>query len=425
MKKLVLKILDRLQKNSYFFRKVKIKVLDFYMYMKYKKISRANPTDENVVLFESFLGKMYADSPKAIYEYMLQDERFRDYTFVWAFRKGKLKKVKGEFADPRTVLVTYKSTKYFEYFASAKYWVTNWRIPNFVTKKKDQVMIETWHGTPLKKIGLDSTFESNPLASQKRSHKLYLNDSKKYDYLVSPSAFCTKVFTTAFGLDRLKKEHILIETGYPRNDYLISHKPEDADAIKEKLGIPLDKKVILYAPTWRDNQHTIGVGNTLDVETHFNGFLDSISDDYVVIMRLHYMIANKVDLSSYAGKVFDCSKLDDVNWLYVISDILVTDYSSVFFDYANLGRPILFYMYDLEEYQTQIRDFYIDLEELPGPIVQTEEELLNAVYHMDDIRDEYKEKYQAFCDTYNYLDDGSAAKHVVDCCFGGEKICAE
>ncbi|MGI6010625.1 MAG: CDP-glycerol glycerophosphotransferase family protein [Ruminococcus sp.] len=420
MKKIVLNMLNYLQKKSYFFRKLKVKILDIYMAAKYRKLKSETPTEEKVVMFESFLGKMYACSPKAIYNYMLQDERFSDYKFVWAFRKWKLKKLKEEspeLTDPRTILVRYKSDSYYKYLAASKYWVTNWRLPNHISKKKDQILIETWHGTPLKKIGLDSTIEGNPQASQRRSHKLYLHDSKMYDYLVSPSAFCTKVFATAFGLDQLNKKNILIETGYPRNDYLLNYTKDDADAIKEELNIPKDKKVILYAPTWRDNQHTLGVGNTLDVEQHFFKFLDELSEDYVVIMRLHYIVANKVDLSAYAGKVFDYSKLDDVNKLYVISDILITDYSSVFFDYANLNRPILFYMYDLEEYQTQIREFYIDLTELPGPIVKTQEELLDAVYRIEDVREEYQESYKTFCDTYNYLDDGNAAQRVVDICF--------
>ena len=371
-------------------------------------------------MFESFIGKQYACSPKAIYNYLINDERFADFTFVWAFRAGKLKKIKSEFTDSRTILVEYKSGKYYEYFAKAKYWVTNWRIPPYMTKKKDQILIETWHGTPLKKIGIDLKIEGNALASQKKSHKMYLLDAKGYDFFVSPSAFCTKVFTTAFGLDQLHKENILIETGYPRNDYLINYSKEDVTHIKQRLNIPTDKKVILYAPTWRDNQHTLGVGNTLDVENHFSKFMQTISDDYVIIMRLHYLVASKINLSGYEGKVFNYSQLDDVNLLYVISDILITDYSSVFFDYANLHRPILFYMYDLDDYQNNVRDFYIDLKELPGPIIKTEEALLDAVYNIDTITNQYSTSYQIFCDTYNYLDDGKAAERVVNTCIKPE-----
>lgn len=420
MKEKIKEFLRNLATKNYVFKKAYTYLVEKYLYFKYKKISRENPTNEKIVMFEAFLGKQCACSPKAIYEYMLQDERFADYTFVWAFRENKLKKMKKQLKNPQTIVVEYKSKKYYKYFAKAKYWITNWRIPLYMTKKPDQILIETWHGTPLKKIGLDQNIESNPLASQKKSHKMYIDDAKRYDYFVSPSAFCTRVFATSFGLDQLHKEDILIETGYPRNDFLLNYTQEDVGKIKKKLKIPQDKKVILYAPTWRDNQHTLGVGNTLDIEDHFYRFLDMIGEEYVVIVRLHYLIASKVNLSAYKGRVFNFSSLDDINQLYVISDILITDYSSVFFDYANLHRPVLFYMYDLEEYSTQVREFYIDLEELPGPILKTQEELLAAVSDIENIEKRYQEKYQKFCDTYNYLDDGMASKRVAELCIRAE-----
>lgn len=416
MKKKIKEILRNLAGKNYFLKKIHLYLAEKYLYFKYKKISRRNKTDDKTIIFEAFIAKQYACSPKAIYEYMLQDERFADYTFVWAFCKDELKKMKKQMQNPQTILVEYKSEKYYEYYAKAKYWITNWRVPLYITKKPDQILIETWHGTPLKKIGLDQNIQSNPLFSLRKSHKMYMNDAKRYDYFVSPSAFCTRVFATAFGLDKLHREDILIETGYPRNDFLLNYTQEDAQRIKTDLKIPKDKKVILYAPTWRDNQHTLEMGNTLDIEKHFFRFLDQIGEEYVVIVRLHYLIASKVDLSAYQGRVFNFSSLDDINQLYVISDILITDYSSVFFDYANLHRPVLFYMYDLEEYSTQVREFYIDLEELPGPILKTQEELLDAVSDIENIEKEYREKYQKFCDVYNYLDDGMASKRVAELC---------
>lgn len=405
------------QKNKgYFLSKLYNNLLEVYLYFKYKYIRIKNPLEPKMVFFESFLGKQVACSPKALYEYMLSEPRFKDYTFVWALRPAKKKNPPELLLNDRTILVTYKSGKYYQYLAKSKYWITNWRLPVFITKKRNQVFIQTWHGTPLKKIGLDSTLESNPLASQKKSHRMYLHDSKNYDYLVSPSPFCTRVFTSAFGLDKLHKENILIETGYPRNDQLLTSVESDIINIKTSLNLPLDKKIILYAPTWRDNQHVPGVGNTFDIAEHFYRFMREISDDYIIIVRLHYLIASKVDLSEFEGKVYNFSSLDDINQLYLISDILITDYSSVFFDYANLYKPILFYMYDLEAYQTEIRDFYIDLSELPGPIIRTQDDLLQAMSHLDEISQEYQERYQLFCDKYNRLDDGFASQRVLDIC---------
>ena len=152
MKKQIKNTLRNLKNKSYILSKLYIKLVQFYLYLKYKKICRENPTNDKVIVFESFLGKQYGCSPKAIYNYILTDDRFKDYTFVWAFRSARLQELGEQFTDPRTVLVKYKSGDYYRYFAMAKYWITNWRIPPYMTKKKDQILIETWHGTPLKKL---------------------------------------------------------------------------------------------------------------------------------------------------------------------------------------------------------------------------------------------------------------------------------
>lgn len=410
IKRLIKKILQ----SNYFFKKlfdtVQMKRRKHY----YKKMYRTLNVDDKLVIFEAFLGKQYACSPKAIYEAMIKDERFNDYVFVWVFRNPAVRRM--EFKDKRTVIVKYNTRRYFRYYARAKYWITNWRLSEAIIKKENQIFIQTWHGTPLKKIGIDLEIEGNATTSQKKGHAMYLNDAKKYDYFISPSAFCTKVFASAFGLNTLNKEHILIETGYPRNDFLFRFTNEDIAEIKNELHLPTDKKIILYAPTWRDNQHELGVGYTFDMTKYIKSFLDTVSDDFIVIMRLHYLVANQLDISEYKGKVFDYSRLDDINRLYVISDILITDYSSVFFDYANLLRPILFYMYDLEEYQSSVRDFYINLDELPGPILKDEKELLEAIENIEAITKNYREKYKLFNDKYNYLDDKDAGKRVLDIC---------
>lgn len=385
----------------------------------YKKMYQTMKVDDKLVIFEAFLGKQFACSPKALYEAMLRDEYFKDFIFVWVFRNPAQRRM--EFTDHRTVIVKYNSRRYFRYYARAKYWITNWRLSDAIIKKDNQILIQTWHGTPLKKIGMDLEIEGNATTSQKKGHAMYLNDAKKYDYFISPSAFCTKVFASAFGLNQLNKQNILIETGYPRNDFLFRYTEEDVRNLKKELHLPENKKIILYAPTWRDNQHQLGVGYTFDASKYINDFLESISDDYMVILRLHYLVANQLDLSAFKGKAIDYSRLDDINRLYVVSDMLVTDYSSVFFDYANLNRPILFYMYDLDEYQSNVRDFYIDLKELPGPIVKNERELLHAIYHIDEITDKYKERYQKFKQTYNYLDDKDSGKRVIDICVKGER----
>ena len=186
-----------------------------------------------------------------------------------------------------------------------------------------------------------------------------------------------------------------------------------AEDIVSELQLPRDKKYILYAPTWRDNQHQAGIGYTYKTEVDFDKLKANLGDEYIILFRAHYLVANSFDFDKYKGFVYDVSKVNDINHLYVISDLLVTDYSSVFFDYANLKRPEIFYMYDLEAYGNEIRGFYIDLDELPGPIVQTEDELIKAIKNAETDRS-YDEKYKAFNDKFNYLDDGKAAQRVTE-----------
>ena len=138
--------------------------------------------------------------------------------------------------------------------------------------------------------------------------------------------------------------------------------------------------------------------------------------DYIILLRLHYLLADNLNIEEYKGFAYDVSKYDDVNDLYIISDLLITDYSSVFFDYANLRRPMIFYMYDLEEYKNDTRNFYIDLSELPGPIVKTEKELIKEIKNIESLNKKYKEKYKKFNEKFNYLDDGKASQRVVEEC---------
>ncbi|MBS5778302.1 MAG: CDP-glycerol glycerophosphotransferase family protein [Acholeplasma sp.] len=404
---MIKKYLVNLSKKSVCLRKtfrfvlyIKNKITYLYYFLFYK-------IDDKMIFFESFYGNSYSCSPKAIYEYVLNDERFKDYKFVWAF-----KNINKYTFDERTILVKSNSRKYYKYLSKSKYWVVNLLINTGVKKKKNQVYVQCWHGTPLKKLRYDIE-KDNVLNSISEVRKRNDLDAIKFDYFISPSKFCTEKFTSAFNLKKLNNENIFIEKGYPRNDYLFNYKKSDIKKIKKKLNIPLNKKVILYAPTFRDNQVNEN-GYTYNVELDFNKLKNEFSEEYVILFRAHYFIANKFDFKKYNNFVYDVSKYEDINELYIISDILITDYSSVFFDFANLKRPILFYMYDYNNYKNNLRDFYIDLKELPGPILKKENTLIKEIKNIDNYSKKYKEKYEKFNKKYNYLDDGNATKRVVE-----------
>lgn len=364
--------------------------------------------DDKLVIFISFHGRGYSDNPRAIYEQMRKDPRFNDYRFIWFIKNHKKKNVKIEGAE----IKEYLSLPYFYYMSKAKYWIINCKMPTYICKKDKQIYLQTWHGTPLKRLGHDiiasedTTFYRSGMSFEQMT-KSYDIDVERYNYMISPNAFCTEVFQTSF---QINKER-LIETGYPRNDFITNATKEDVISLKKKYHLPLDKKIILYAPTWRDNSY-VAAGYTFELKADFHKWKEILQEEYVVLFKPHYLIINKYENDrSLDGFLYSIPANNDIKDLYVISDVLITDYSSVFFDYAILKRPIYFYMYDIEEYATDLRGFYMDIhKELPGKIYKEENEMLmdikNQIY--DDSR------MEVFNQRFNNLDDGKASKRVVD-----------
>ena len=238
--------------------------------------------------------------------------------------------------------------------AEAKYWVFNSRSPEYLIPKADQVYIQCWHGTPLKRLGCDIQIEtSNALNTSSELAERYKIESSKWSFLVSPSAYTTEHLGDAFGIPEEKRSEVIVEQGYPRNDWLAricssdELLREEQAKIKSKYGIPQDKKVLLYAPTWRDDDYKDGVGYVQNPYIDFSALEKHLGTDWVVLFRAHYFIANQINLEAYQGFAFNVSDVDDINELYAIADVLTTDYSSVFFDYAVTRRPMVFYMPDL------------------------------------------------------------------------------
>ena len=256
----------------------------------------------------------------------------------------------------------------------------------------------------------------NTLNTVKEMKKRYKAETEKISYFLSPSKYASDVFKSGWNMKELGKEDIILEKGYPRNDFLFNYTEEDVVNIKKRiLGDNIqDKKIILYAPTYRANQHESGVGYVYKEEVDFEKMQKKLGDKYIILFRPHYFVASVFNFDKYKGFVYNASDIDDINELYVISDILITDYSSVFFDYANLKRPMIFYMYDLEYYRDKSNGFYFDVEtNLPGKIVRTDDELIDEIERVTK-EFKYDEKYKKFNEKFNYLDDGKASKRVVE-----------
>jgi len=415
-KTLKVKIINLTKKNV-LFRKLVRKVLYIKRLIIFKMRTFGIKTDDKTIIFFAYKGQSYACSPQAIYEYMINNNQYEDYKFIWAFKKVEDYEFLKD--NKNTELVKYGSKAYHKQLARAKYWIFNYRVDDHIYPKKNQIYVQCWHGTPLKRLGYDLKDTKNAMNSESEIHDKYRIDAKKFKYLLSPSKFASEKFATAWNLINTKMQDKIIEKGYPRNDFLYQYNQKNVIEVKKQLNLPDNKKIILYAPTWRDNQHQAGLGYTYKTEVDFDLLKTKLEHDYIILFRDHYLVANSFDFDKYSGFIYDVSQFNNINELYIVSDILITDYSSVFFDYANLKKPMIFHMYDFEEYKDDLRGFYIDLEELPGKITKTEEDLLKAIEETNDFK--YDKKYENFNNKYNYLDDGNATKRVVEKIIGGQE----
>jgi CDP-glycerol glycerophosphotransferase len=373
---------------------------EIYKYL-YRHRYRGQTLETNWVMFECFRGQSYADSPKYIYEY-LSTHYPNKYTCIW---------VVNDLDTPLPypcIKVKRFTRKYAYYLAKSKYLVFNVRQPLWLKKREEQVFLQTWHGTPLKRLVFD---QEEVTAASPTYKKQFYRQKQEWDYLIAANHFSSEIFKSCFMYDGN-----MLEVGYPRNDLLYHpNKEELALTIRKRLGIPLDKKTILYAPTWRDDEY-YGKGKyKFQLQLDLALLKERLGEDYCVLLRTHYYIADKLDLEGVENFAYNVSNHDDITEIYLISDICITDYSSVFFDYANLQRPILFFPYDLDKYRDVLRGFYIDMEtELPGPLLFSTEEIVSNIENIETLNHNYQERYLAFYERFCSLEDGNASKRVVD-----------
>jgi len=424
---------------------------------RYRSLWRSEPVDPSVAVFESMEARGYSCSPRALYRAMLHDPRFDGVEKIWALRGPMVRALQQRggydirgLAEPASgstvpddldtvlgataleelrhaVIVPWRSAEYRRSYARAALWTTNTVLPAYLVPRPGQTYLQTWHGTPLKRLGCDIDADTSGSAglSVRDIHARYRREGARFTWLLSPSRYATDRFVSAFDLAATGRTGAVIEEGYPRNDFMSTFTPEDAARIKSRLGVPAGKKVLLYAPTWRENQHVAGVGYTLENAVDFAAMRAALGDDYVVLFRAHCLISRGLDLSSYDGFVVDVSTIDDINDLYVIADVLITDYSSVFFDYSNLRRPVLFFMHDLEQYAGRVRGLYLGLDELPGPVAQTTADLIAAVRAAETPSAEAVERLERFRERFAPLDDGHAGERVLGRMLAGGAIRAK
>jgi CDP-glycerol glycerophosphotransferase len=386
----------------------------------YNRKYRRLPTEPKTVLFESFGGRSITDSPLALYEEMRSREEFRGWRFVWIIREDDVVKKTAEIllTDRRTECVVRGTKDYLQACAQATYWIVNNRMPEWLEPKPEQVFVQCWHGTPLKRLGFD--LDANAEAALNTSSELsmrFLIDAKKWTYLISPSAYTSKHLLSAFGATDLANVSV-IEEGYPRNDSIVQrlklpHYGEKLMALKKRLGIASSKKVLLFAPTFRDSSYQSGKGYVRQESLDLQELLTSLGKDWVVLLRSHYYISNSFDTDNAKDALIDVSQYNDINDLYLVADVLMTDYSSVVFDYANTAKPIIYYWPDFDEYKDRMRGFYFDPNTLPGPKCVTQDEVVAAIKNLDEWEEQSGAAYKQFRLDFCGKDDGTASKRVL------------
>ena len=345
--------------------------------------------DDKIILFNCFGGKKFDDSPKAIYNYIINNEKYEDYNLYWAFDNVN------KYNLPKGTKIKNNSIKYFYIALKAKYWITNSSIERGIKlKKKKTIYINTWHGSTIKYIEKDQ-----------KDKKFSFNVSKP-DLYFAQGNYDIEIFSKAFGV--LKEKIVL--AGLPRNDELSKvMTTQEKERIKKKLNIPVNKKVILYVPTYREYDNNKNE-NYIKPPIDINKWKKQLENDYILLFRIHYETERILGLT-FDDFIYNVSNYESINDLLKIADVLISDYSGIIFDYAILERPIYSFAYDYEKY-IELRGCYIDItKELPNGICKTEDEILekiiNCNFEKETIKTKkFKEKYiEEYGNASSYIDN--------------------
>ncbi|MGW5736247.1 MULTISPECIES: CDP-glycerol glycerophosphotransferase family protein [Streptomyces] len=339
------------------------------------------------------------DSPRAVHEELVR--RGADVEHLWVTQDQQTRVPAGAKG------VEEHSAAWYEALARCRRIVTSGHLPDFFERRAGQTVVQTWNGAPLKRIGTDLT---DTLYADHGHLDVLPRLSRQWDVLVSPNRFSTPHLGRA-----LAYEGEVMEAGSPRNDVFFSaDRDKVADRVRRELGIAPDKRIVLYAPTYRDHLAYSPGRFRYEPALDFAAAQDVLGDDHVLLVRKHPLTAGRLP-GAQAPFVRDVSSHPRTAELLLISDVLVTDYSSLMFDFAHTGRPMLFHAYDLEHYRDTVRGFYLDFEtSAPGPLLASTGEVVEALRDLDALTARHAEAYAAFREAYCDLDDGRASARVAE-----------
>lgn len=344
------------------------------------------PVKKNRVLLMSFHGKYMNCNPYAIYSHLKKN--YPQYEFVWVYN--------GENPDVKTV--AYRSLKYYYYLRTSGFLIFNSRPGQDIRKRKGQYYIQTWHSS----LGF-KMIEKDALDSLGKSYiKNAIKDSKNIDLLISGCRFRTECFKRNFWYDGE-----IAEVGTPRNDILFAENAEEiVRDTKMELGIAQEAKILLYAPTFRSNGD-VDYAKSLDVAALKKALQEKMGGQWEIVFRLH---PNVVFNDGFDPQIVNASAFGDMQALLMAADVVMTDYSSVMFDFMLLKRPCFLYCPDIEEYTKRERRTYFSVDELPFDLAKTNDKLIDLVMHFDN--DTYMRKLEAFDKTIDSFENGKACESI-------------
>lgn len=348
-------------------------------------------TVKHTALFEAFNGRSGGDNPRPIGEHLV--ERVPNFDIRWAVADYSVEVP--SFAKP----VVIHSEEYYRLVNSSELLVTNNWLPADTRQRDTQTILQTWHGTPLKTLGLDR-FHSGSARQRVNMEKM----TGLWDGMISQNPYSTERFRSCYAFAGQ-----MLETGYPRNDVLVNGLSEgEILRLRQRLGVRADQRVLLYMPTWRENQTGIFAGLQLD------RLQSVLGSEWSVLVRGHSM-TTKGEGTWMPSGVKDVSLFPDASLLYLVADVLVTDYSSAMFDFSVTGKPMLFYAPDMDSYRDELRGMYFDLKsEAPGPVVSDLQSLIDSIQRLEAVEREYEERYSAWQAKFNPWDDGRSTERVVN-----------
>jgi CDP-glycerol glycerophosphotransferase len=345
----------------------------------------------DAVFFESFFGRNATCNPRAIDREVAR--RRPDLPRYWSVDDYSIEVPQGS-----TPLII-GSEQWWKVRETARWIVTNeWLRTRFV-KRGFQTVLQTWHGSMYKKIGLDRS------TSRFQLERTRLERSN-WDMFISQNSDTTPIIRESYDFDQG-----IVESGYPRNDELLEPDPARVADIRAQIGIPEGNTAVMYAPTWREEGQEVELLNVIELS-------DRLGPGFTFLQRGHVRTLDLGEVVRH-DNVIDVSTHPQINDLYLASDVLITDYSSMMFDFSVTRQPMIFFTPDLDEYtDPKVRGVYFDLEEIsPGPVVRTPDEVVDLLGSIDTWVPTYDERYEAWCARFNHADDGHAAERAVDALF--------